>query len=51
MTDPLTFLAAALDAAQRDAEAATAGPWYVTPREYDEDFEASIGTYPEGANV
>lgn len=27
MTDPLTFLTTALDAAQRDAEAATPGPW------------------------
>ena len=53
MTDPVAFLAAALDAAQRDAEAATAGPWYAHEYDYNDPcgFEASIGSYRDDSEA
>lgn len=52
-TDPVVWLRATLDAAERDAEAATPGPWHVTEYGADvgDDFEAGIGTAPGELDV
>ncbi|MFJ5644058.1 DUF6221 family protein [Streptomyces sp. NPDC093223] len=48
---PVVWLRETMDAAQRDAETATASPWHASEHKYDEDFEASIGGWPEGADI
>ena len=47
----VAWLRQTMDAAQADAEAATASPWHVSEHKYDEDFEAQIGSWPEGADI
>lgn len=44
ITDPLAWVRAEMDAAEKEAVAATQGPWFANEYVQVDDFDASIGT-------